>query len=121
LRRLVYVDHVTGHGAELFEHVQGIGAERIVSKRIGSRYPGRQSRDWRKTKCRATASFMITGFQELGPGRLDSLHVVEETEGGLVPAGGSGSVSPAKGFGRCSTRSESALPAKAAASPSSPG
>jgi bifunctional non-homologous end joining protein LigD len=29
--RLVYVDHVTGRGAELFEHVQAVGAEGIVS------------------------------------------------------------------------------------------
>jgi bifunctional non-homologous end joining protein LigD len=33
--RLVYVDHVTGHGAELFEHVRAVGAEGIVSKRLG--------------------------------------------------------------------------------------
>ena len=85
--RLVYVDHVTGHGAELFERVQAIGAEGIVSKRIGSPYRGGQLRDWRKTKCHATASFVITGFQELGPGRLEALHVAEKRETGLVPAG----------------------------------
>ena len=31
--------------------------------------------------------FAVTGFQELGPGRLEALHVAEETEAGLIPAG----------------------------------
>jgi hypothetical protein len=30
---------------------------------------------------------VIAGFQELGPGRLEALHVAEETEGSLAPAG----------------------------------
>jgi ATP-dependent DNA ligase len=34
--RLVFVDHVLGWGAQLFEHVRVIGAEGIVSKRVGS-------------------------------------------------------------------------------------
>jgi len=85
--RLVYVDHVTGHGVELFEQVRAIRAEGIVSKRRGSRYRGGPSRDWLKTKRHAAGRFVITGFQELGPGRLEAVHVAEETEGGLAPAG----------------------------------
>src|SRR5207245_6602784 len=53
-RRLVFVDHMTGRGAELFEHARALGAEGIVSKRLGSRYHGGPSRDWLKTKCHAT-------------------------------------------------------------------
>jgi bifunctional non-homologous end joining protein LigD len=49
--RIVYVDHVRGIGGELFEAVQQIGAEGIVSKRCGSLYRGGESRDWLKTKC----------------------------------------------------------------------
>lgn len=64
-----------------------LGAEGIVSKRLGSRYHGGPSRDWLKTKCHATGWFFITGFQELGPGRLEALHITEEIEGGLAPAG----------------------------------
>ena len=43
--RVVYLDHVIGQGAELFEQVRRIGVEGIVSKRLGSRYCGfRRSR-----------------------------------------------------------------------------
>ena len=75
VRGWAYVDHVTGRGTEFFEHVQAVGAEGIVSKRIGSHYRGGPSRDWLKTKCHAMGSLVITGFQELGPGRLEALHV----------------------------------------------
>jgi bifunctional non-homologous end joining protein LigD len=47
--RLIYVDHVIGRGAQLFERVREVGAEGIVSKRLGSLYRGRESRDWLKT------------------------------------------------------------------------
>jgi ATP-dependent DNA ligase len=60
---------------------------RIVSKRLGSRYRGGENRDWLKTKCLAAGRFIVTGFQELGPGRLEALHVAEETAGGLTPVG----------------------------------
>src|SRR5689334_13220603 len=49
--RIVFVDHIIGRGAELFERIREIGAEGIVSKRLGSLYSGRESRDWLKTKC----------------------------------------------------------------------
>jgi bifunctional non-homologous end joining protein LigD len=48
--RIVYVDHVRGMGRKLFEAVQQIGAEGIVSKRRGSIYRGGESRDWLKTR-----------------------------------------------------------------------
>jgi bifunctional non-homologous end joining protein LigD len=85
--RLVYVDHIVGRGTELFEHVRAIGAEGIVSKRAVSRYVGGETRDWRKTKCHTTGRFILTGFQELGPGRLEALHVAEDRDGELVAAG----------------------------------
>ena len=85
--RLVNVDHVTCRGAEPFEHVRALGAEGIVSKRLGSRYTGGRSRDWLKTKRHATGQFVVTCFQELGPGRLEALRVAEETACGLTPAG----------------------------------
>jgi bifunctional non-homologous end joining protein LigD len=85
--RIVYVDHVIGDGADLFEHVEVIGAEGIVSKRLGSRYSAGPSSDWRKTKCHAVGPFVITGFRELGTGRLEALDVAENLDGGLVPVG----------------------------------
>jgi hypothetical protein len=85
--RVVYVDHIVGRGAELLRHVEAIGAEGIVSKRAGSLYNGGESRDWQKTKCHRTGRFVVTGFQELGPGRLEALHVSEDRNGELVAAG----------------------------------
>lgn len=85
--RLLYVDHVLGRGAELFDRARELGAEGIVSKRLGSLYRGRESRDWLKTKCHVVGQFVITGFQELGEGRLEAIHVSEERHGQLRPAG----------------------------------
>jgi bifunctional non-homologous end joining protein LigD len=85
--RLVFVDHVLGRGTELFEHVRAIGGKGIVSKRAGSLYSGKATRDWRKTKCHATGRFVVTAFQELGPGRIEALHVAEERDGEVVGVG----------------------------------
>jgi DNA ligase D-like protein (predicted ligase) len=85
--RLVAVDHVVGNGAALFEAVRQMGGEGIVSKRAGSPYRGGTNRDWLKTKVSETGVFVITGFSELGPGRLEALAVAEMRDGVLVPAG----------------------------------
>jgi bifunctional non-homologous end joining protein LigD len=71
--RIVYVDHIIGRGAELFDKVRAVGAEGIVSKRLGSLYRGTRPRDWLKTKCHEVGQFIITGFQELGEGRLEAV------------------------------------------------
>ena len=85
--RIVCVHHVLGIGKELFEAVRQIGAEGIVSKRRGSLYRGGESREWLKTKCSETGVFAITGFSELGEGRLDAVYVAEARDGVLYPAG----------------------------------
>jgi len=85
--RIVYVDHIIGRGAELFERIQEIGAEGIVSKRLGSLYRGRESCDWLKTKCHEFGEFVITSFEELGEGRLEAVYVAEEINGDLRPVG----------------------------------
>jgi bifunctional non-homologous end joining protein LigD len=85
--RIVYVDHIIGWGRQLFEAVQQIGAEGVVSKRLARAYRGGETRDWLKTKCHQVGRFAITGFQELGEARLGAVHVAEEIEGKLAPAG----------------------------------
>jgi ATP-dependent DNA ligase len=71
--RVVYVDHVVGNGTRLFEQVQEIGCEGIVSKRLGSRYWGGRSRDWLKTKCSQIgrsgehSEALFSGRQKIGP------------------------------------------------------
>jgi bifunctional non-homologous end joining protein LigD len=67
--------------------VREAGAEGIVSKRRGSVYRGGESRDWVKTKCHQTGEFVITGFSEIGEGRLEAVYVAEVRGGALVPAG----------------------------------
>jgi bifunctional non-homologous end joining protein LigD len=85
--RIVYVDHGLGNGKELFEAVRQIGAEGIVSKRRGSLYRGGESREWLKTKCSEAGVFAITGFSEVGDGKLDAVYVAEARDGALRPAG----------------------------------
>jgi ATP-dependent DNA ligase len=46
--------------------MQAVGAEGIVSKRLGRPYRGGESRDWLKTKVFGIGRFQIVGFQELG-------------------------------------------------------
>jgi bifunctional non-homologous end joining protein LigD len=45
-----YVEHLTGHGPEIFEHAFRLGYEGIVSKRIDLSYRGGRSKIWLKTK-----------------------------------------------------------------------
>ena len=85
--RIVCVDHVVGIGRELFEAVRQVGSEGIVSKRRGSPYRGGESRDWFKAKVFDTGNFVITGYSELGEGRLEAVFIAEERSGELVPAG----------------------------------
>ena len=84
---VVYVDHVFRVGRELFEAARQVGAEGIVSKRRGMPYRGGESRDWLKCKAFEIGEFVVTGFSELGEGRLEALHVAEATDGRLYPAG----------------------------------
>jgi ATP-dependent DNA ligase len=58
-----------------------------VSKRAGSIYRGGESREWLKTKCHETGIFVITGFSELGPGRLERSTSVRSAMESWSPAG----------------------------------
>ena len=95
--RIVYVDHIMGNGDRLFERVKTVGAEGIVSKRLGRSYSGGDARDWLKTKCHQMHRFMITGIP--GAWRQDASKP---------------SMSPKKSAERCCqpVRSGSALPGR---------
>ena|SRR5215472_16960286 len=54
--RLVAVDHIVGGGQQISAAVRQLGAEGIVSKRAGSPYRARASRDWLKTKVSETGA-----------------------------------------------------------------
>jgi hypothetical protein len=62
------------------------GASPTRSLKQSDTYRGGDARDWLRTKCHQTARFIITGFQELGEGRLEAVHVAEEIGGRLLPA-----------------------------------
>jgi bifunctional non-homologous end joining protein LigD len=85
--RVVYVSHVVGKGDQLFARAYAAGCEGIISKRLGTRYRAGQSRHWVKCKRSETGEFVVTGFRELGPLRLEAIRVAEERSGVLVPAG----------------------------------
>ena len=46
-----------------------------------------ESREWLKTNRSETGVFAITGFSELGEGKLDAVYVAEARDGVLCPAG----------------------------------
>jgi len=85
--RIVYLDHLVGRGAELFDQVRTIGAEGIVSKRLGSQYRAGRSSDWLKTKCSEIGEFIITGFVEVAGERVEALAVAEVTAAGNFAVG----------------------------------
>jgi ATP-dependent DNA ligase len=62
--------------------VQEIGAEGIVSKRLGSEYRAGRSPDWLKTKVCEIGEFVISGFVGRSSGRLDAVAVAQKTEAG---------------------------------------
>jgi hypothetical protein len=69
--RIVDVDHVLPIGRELFEAARQVGVEGIVLEAPRQIYRGGESRDWLKPKVLEVGRFVITGFAELGPSRLE--------------------------------------------------
>ena len=51
-----FVEHLTGDGPTVFEHVCGMGLEGIVSKRTDAPYRSGRSRTWLKSKNPANAA-----------------------------------------------------------------
>jgi ATP-dependent DNA ligase len=49
-RGIQYVEHVEGHGAEIFKAICDLGLERIVFKKINSPYRSGPSKSWIKVK-----------------------------------------------------------------------
>jgi bifunctional non-homologous end joining protein LigD len=62
--RIRYGAHLDGDGPEVFRHACRLGAEGIVSKRLGQPYrPGRNA-TWVKTKCVLRQELVIGGFTD---------------------------------------------------------
>ena len=85
--RLVYVDHVESGGDRLLEAVREVGAEGIVAKRRTSLYRAGPSREWLKTKCSEVGEFVVTGFRDVAPGKIEAVKVAQFVEDELLPVG----------------------------------
>jgi bifunctional non-homologous end joining protein LigD len=59
-----YSHHVTGGGREVLASACEMGAEGIVSKRAGSAYHSRRTRDWLKVKCLQRQELVIGGYTD---------------------------------------------------------
>lgn len=57
-----FSDHQSGKGGEFFRQACQAGVEGMVSKRAGSKYIGRRTRDWLKLKCGRKQEFVVGGF-----------------------------------------------------------
>jgi bifunctional non-homologous end joining protein LigD len=87
---LVYSDHLTTNGQEVFEHACRLGLEGIVSKRADAPYRSGRQDSWRKLKCARSDTFPIIAFVEkLGanPRRIASLYIGRQQNGRLIYAG----------------------------------
>ncbi len=59
---IVYAEHVTGGGEEMFQALCGEGYEGVISKRADAPYRGRRSASWLKIKCIRRQEFVIVGW-----------------------------------------------------------
>lgn len=87
---LRYSDHVVGRGDHMFGEACRMELEGIVSKRAGSRYVGKRTRDWLKVKCVARQEFLIVGWlpsRAKGRAFQSLLLGTRQADGSLVYAG----------------------------------
>jgi ATP-dependent DNA ligase len=71
------------------------GLEGIVAKRLGSRYTeGKRSASWVKTKHRRRERLVVTGWRELGDGRLPEFMLARRGLGDSLRPAGSASLDP---------------------------
>ena len=84
--RVVYSDHWTGDGRDLFRKVGEFGGEGIVSKRVDAPYTSGPSTTWLKCKHSTVGTFPVIGYVPDGK-RIESLLVAEASPRGLRPVG----------------------------------
>jgi bifunctional non-homologous end joining protein LigD len=62
--KLVFSEHVIGHGDQVFANAIAEHLEGIVSKRVNSEYRGDRTGAWVKVKARASDEFVVVGFTD---------------------------------------------------------
>lgn len=89
-------EHVAGGGGAIHAEACRLGLEGVVSKRADSRYAGRRSRSWLKSKCGRRQEFVVGGYTDPSGSRpgFGALLLGVHDDGGLRYAGKVGS-----GFG----------------------
>ena len=91
--RLFYSDHVSGHGADVFDAARAQGMEGIISKRADSTYDSGRSAQWLKIKAVDTREFVVVGYTQPKGSRpgIGALLLAQVKDGELVYAGRVGS------------------------------
>jgi bifunctional non-homologous end joining protein LigD len=100
--RILYSDHIRGHGGRAVERACRMGLEGIISKRADAPYVSRREPTWLKSKCVQRQEFVIVGYTDPRGGRsvLGALLLaVHDDRGRLVYAGRVGT-----GFGESTLR-----------------
>lgn len=92
-----YTPHIVGDGPRVLAHACALGAEGIVSKRLGAPYTSGRTRDWLKSKCACAEPFVIGGFTVAGDA-IGALLVGDYDAAGELRF--AGSVGTGKGFTR---------------------
>jgi bifunctional non-homologous end joining protein LigD len=59
---ILYSEHLTGDGQEMFEHAAKLNWEGIVSKNAGAPYRSDRNEAWLKVKCVQKGKFPVIGF-----------------------------------------------------------
>ena len=84
-----------GEGEALLAATAKQGLEGVVAKRLDSRYTaGKRSAAWVKTKHRRRERLVVTGWRELGDGRLPEFMLARRGLGGSLRPAGSASLGP---------------------------
>jgi bifunctional non-homologous end joining protein LigD len=59
---VIYSDHITGDGQQMFEHAAKLNFEGIVSKRADAPYRSERTEAWQKIKTVQKGKFSVIGF-----------------------------------------------------------
>ena len=83
---LLYSQHLTSDGNEMFEHTCRLGWEGIISKKVDAPYRSDRSEAWLKIKCVQRESFPIVGFIP-NTGGIAALYLGKPSDDGLAYVG----------------------------------
>jgi bifunctional non-homologous end joining protein LigD len=83
---VIYSEHLTGDGHEIFRHAAKLNWEGIISKRADAPYKSERGEAWLKIKCVQRAKFPVIGFVK-DPSGVAALYLGKEEGKELVYMG----------------------------------